>query len=57
MTLRNVGVLLGPVVMAQLSKLQGGWQLSAPIFGAVAALAALLGIWLALRLRPQGTRR
>lgn len=57
MTLRNVGVLLGPVVMAQLSKLEGGWQLSAPIFGAVSALAAALGLWLALRLRLQGTRR
>lgn len=60
MLTRNVGVLLGPVVLAQLSKLAGGWQLSAPIFGAVSLGSAALGLWLALRLRAgaaQGTRR
>lgn len=51
MMARNVGVLLGPVVLAQLSKLDGGWQLSAPIFGSISAASALLGLWLTLRLR------
>jgi predicted MFS family arabinose efflux permease len=51
MMARNVGVLLGPVVLAQLSKLAGGWQLSAPIFGGVSAASAALGLWLTLRLR------
>ena len=51
MTGRNVGVLLGPVLLAQLSKLAGGWNLSAPIFGGLSLLAVLLGIWLTTRLR------
>ncbi len=51
MMTRNVGVLLGPVVLAQLSKLAGGWNLSAPIFGTASLLSALLGLWLMLRLR------
>ncbi len=49
MTGRNVGVLLGPVLLAQLSKQEGGWALSAPIFGSFAALAVLLGFWLLAR--------
>jgi len=60
MMTRNLGVLLGPVVLAQLSKAAGGWQLSAPLFGAASLAAAALGLWLALRLRrdrAQGTRR
>lgn len=57
MTLRNLGVLAGPILLAQLSKLPGGWLLSAPIFGAVSALAALLALWLALRLRAPGDSR
>jgi hypothetical protein len=59
MTGRNVGVLLGPVVLAQLSKLEGGWELSAPIFGSVSLLAVALGFWLLRRRRAadQGARR
>jgi len=46
MTGRNVGVLLGPVVLALLSGVADGWTLSAPIFGGVSLVAVALGVWL-----------
>lgn len=54
MTGRNVGVLLGPVLLAQLSKAEGGWHLSAPIFGGMSVAAVLLGFWLMGRLKARG---
>ncbi len=54
MTGRNLGVLIGPVLLAQAFKLAGGWEISAPIFGTVAALAAGLGLWLAFWLGGLG---
>jgi hypothetical protein len=54
MTGRNLGVLVGPVLLAQAFKLSGGWDVSAPIFGTVTALAAVLGLWLALWLGGSG---
>ncbi len=54
MTGRNLGVLVGPVLLAQAFKLSGGWDISAPIFGTVTALAAVLGLWLALLLGGLG---
>jgi MFS family permease len=45
MTGRNVGVLIGPILLAELQRRTGGWGLAAPVMGAtttVAALAALL---------------
>lgn len=54
MTGRNLGVLVGPVLLAQAFKFSGGWEISAPVFGAVTALAAVLGLWLALWLGGLG---
>ena len=54
MTGRNLGVLLGPVLLAQAFKLFGGWDTAAPIFGTVTGLAAGLGLWLAVSLGGQG---
>ena len=51
MTGRNVGVLLGPIVLAEISKRAGGWSLSVPVFGGVTLLAAAIGAALAWRLR------
>jgi Major Facilitator Superfamily len=54
MTGRNLGVLVGPVLLAQAFELSGGWDISAPIFGTVTVLAAVLGLWLALWLGGSG---
>ena len=54
MTGRNLGVLVGPVLLAQAFTLSGGWGISAPIFGTVTTLAAALGLWLALWLGGSG---
>ena len=35
MTGRNMGVLIGPVLVAQAFKMTGSWDLTAPIFGTV----------------------
>jgi predicted MFS family arabinose efflux permease len=51
MTGRNIGVLLGPVLLAEISKRAGGWSLSVPVFGASSTLAATIGLALAWRLR------
>ena len=50
MTGRNLGVLVGPVLLAQAFVLTGGWDLAGPIFGAVTAVALALGVWLAVSL-------
>lgn len=57
MTGRNVGVLLGPVVLALLSEIKDGWVLSAPLFGGVSVVAVLLGLWLWRRAAAQGASR
>jgi MFS family permease len=50
MTGRNMGVLIGPVLLAQAFKLSGTWSLAAPIFGAVTTLCLLLAMALVRRL-------
>jgi MFS family permease len=50
MTGRNIGVLVGPVLLAQAFKLAGSWEVSAPIFGGLTGLAVAIGLLLALRL-------
>ena len=50
MTGRNIGVLIGPVLLAQAFKITGAWDLAAPIFGTVTSLAFGLGIWLTVSL-------
>jgi MFS family permease len=50
MTGRNLGVLIGPVLLAQAFQLAGSWRVSAPIFGSVTGFAVALAVGLALRL-------
>jgi MFS family permease len=50
MTGRNIGVLIGPVLLAQAFEVTGAWDLAAPIFGTVTSLAFGLGIWLTVSL-------
>ena len=50
MTGRNVGVLVGPVLLAQAFKVTGAWDIAAPIFGTITSLAFVLGIWLTVSL-------
>lgn len=59
MTGRNLGVLAGPLLLAQAFEITGGWHLAAPIFGALTGLALVLGLRLAQRLAGAGygTRR
>jgi MFS family permease len=51
MTGRNLGVLIGPMLLGQAFKATGAWDLAAPIFGTVTTLALGLGIVLAVSLR------
>ena len=55
MTGRNVGVLIGPVLLAESLRMSGSWALAAPVFGTVTALALLSGLYLAFELAA-GTR-
>ncbi|MEE9479772.1 MAG: MFS transporter [Kiloniellales bacterium] len=48
MTGRNVGVLFGPILLAEAFRLSGSWDLASPIFGVVTALALICAVWLAL---------
>ena len=50
MTGRNIGVLVGPILIAQLFKFVGGWDLAAPVFSACTAFAVVLGVVLARQL-------
>lgn len=55
MTGRNIGVFLGPILLAWLFEFSGGWDLSAPIFGAFTTSGALGALWLWILLRrPRG---
>ena len=51
MTGRNIGVLLGPVVLAEAFKHLGSWDAASPIFGASTGFALLLAALLWVRLR------
>jgi MFS family permease len=50
MTGRNLGVLIGPVLMAQAFERAGTWSVSGPIFGTLTLGAVALAAALALRL-------
>ncbi len=50
MTGRNLGVLIGPMLLGQAFKVTGAWDLAAPIFGTVTTLAFGLGVFLAVSL-------
>ena len=51
MTGRNLGVLIGPVLLAQIVKSTGVWDGTWPVFGALTTIAFVLGVALAQRLR------
>ncbi len=51
MTGRNLGVLIGPVLLAQIVKSTGAWDDTWPVFGALTTFAFVLGVVLARRLR------
>ena len=50
MTGRNLGVLVGPVLLAQAFEVTGSWRVSSPIFGSLTGLAVVFGVMLAYRL-------
>lgn len=51
MTGRNMGVLIGPVLVAQAFKMTGSWDLAAPIFGCVTTACLVSALLLARQLR------
>ncbi|MDX1575011.1 MAG: MFS transporter [Kiloniellales bacterium] len=50
MTGRNIGVLIGPILLAEALRASGTWEPAAPIFGTVTAFALLTGAYLASKL-------
>jgi MFS family permease len=50
MTGRNVGVLIGPILLAETLRMSESWALASPVFGTVATLALLSGLYLAFEL-------
>ncbi len=55
MTLRNVGVLVGPLLLAALITPDGGWSVAAPVFCAISIASLLMCLWLARRMRHRQT--
>ncbi len=49
MTGRNMGVLFGPVLLAEVLRAGGGWSAASPVFAAVTAGALAVGWMLAVR--------
>ena len=52
MTGRNIGVLVGPVLLAQAFKLTDDWTLASPIFGTITTFCLFASLLLMRRL-PQ----
>ncbi len=50
MTGRNVGVLIGPILLAETLRMSESWALASPVFGTVTTLALLSGLYLAFEL-------
>ena len=44
MTGRNIGVLIGPILIAQIFKLAGDWNEAAPVFAGLTLIAVVLGL-------------
>ena len=53
MTGRNMGVLIGPVLVAQAFKMTGSWDLTAPVFGTVTSVCVIVALLLARQLRAR----
>ena len=56
MTGRNLGVLAGPIVLAEAYRWSGSWLIAAPVFGGATAFALLLALAVGLSL-GHGTKR
>jgi predicted MFS family arabinose efflux permease len=56
MTGRNLGVLIGPILLPQVLLLTGVWSASGPVFGFITTLDAIGGMLLALGLARMGRR-
>ena len=56
MTGRNIGVLIGPVLLAEAFRLSGSWNLASPIFGVTTTLAVMIAATLAYRVARLGRR-
>ena len=54
MTGRNLGVLIGPVLLARVFDLFGSWEISGPIFGTATLIAAVITLWLGRSLKQAG---
>jgi MFS family permease len=48
MTGRNLGVLIGPVLLAVVFKSSGAWDIASPIFGTATAVGLGVTVWLAV---------
>ena len=59
MTGRNMGVLIGPILIAQIFKLAGDWNEAAPVFAGLTLIAVVLGLLLTGKLNrvAHGTSR
>ncbi len=53
MTGRNLGVLGGPILLAEVLRASGSWDLASPVFGTVTTVALAIGAALALLLPPR----
>ena len=51
MTGRNIGVFLGPILLAEATKLLGGWSAAWPLFGSTTLAATLVAAVLVVMLR------
>ncbi len=54
LTMRNIGVLAGPLLLALLIGPDGGWHLASPVFALLCLLALLLCLLLGRRLARRG---
>ncbi len=54
MTGRNLGVLIGPVLLAQAVDMTGSWALATPIFGTLTTVGLAISLALAAGLRRRG---
>ena len=51
MTGRNIGVFVGPILLAEVTKIFGGWSIAWPLFGSTTLVATLVAAALILLLR------
>ena len=57
MTGRNIGVLLGPILLPPVLLAMGAWQGIGPVFGGISVAAALAAVVLGVMLARRGGAR